>query len=100
MKQRESMREFETELYPGVTIRQRLIPCSCVGCYIPGGRYAHAASAIMSIATARAAEKLTREGWIGPEDKVLLLNTGSGLKYPDIIHKLSKMKRKEEDIPN
>ena len=55
VKQRESMQEFETELTPGVTLGQRLIPCNCAGCYIPGGRFAHAASAIMSIATARAA---------------------------------------------
>jgi len=53
--QRESMKEFETEIYPGVTLGQRLIPCNCAGCYIPGGRFAHAASAIMSIGTARAA---------------------------------------------
>ena len=55
VKQRESLLEFETELYPGVTLGQRLIPCNCAGCYIPGGRFAHAASAIMSIATAKAA---------------------------------------------
>jgi len=54
-KQRESMKEFETEIYPGVTLGQSLIPCSCAGCYVPGGRFAHVASAIMSIATARAA---------------------------------------------
>jgi sulfopropanediol 3-dehydrogenase len=53
--QRESMKEFETEIYPGVTLGQRLIPCNCAGCYIPGGRFAHAASAIMSIGTAKAA---------------------------------------------
>jgi len=55
IKQKESMSEFETELYPGVTLGQRLIPCNCAGCYIPGGLFAHAASAIMSIATAKAA---------------------------------------------
>ncbi|UCE54856.1 MAG: histidinol dehydrogenase [Desulfobacterales bacterium] len=55
MKQRESMQEFETEITPGVTLGQRLIPCDCAGCYIPGGLFAHAASAIMSIATAKAA---------------------------------------------
>jgi len=55
VKQRESMREFETEIYPGVTLGQRLVPCRCAGCYIPGGRFAHAASAIMSVATAKAA---------------------------------------------
>ena len=55
LKQRESMHEFETELYPGVTLGQRLIPCQCAGCYVPGGRFAHAASAVMSVATAKAA---------------------------------------------
>ena len=55
VKQRESMTEFETEIYPGVTLGQRLVPCRCAGCYIPGGRFAHAASAIMSVATAKAA---------------------------------------------
>ena len=55
IKQRESMKAFETELLPGVTLGQRLIPCQCAGCYVPGGRFAHAASAIMSVATAKAA---------------------------------------------
>jgi sulfopropanediol 3-dehydrogenase len=55
VKQRESMQEFETEITPGITLGQRLIPCDCAGCYIPGGLFAHAASAIMSIATAKAA---------------------------------------------
>ena len=54
-KQRESMLEFETELHPGVIAGQRLIPVGVAGCYVPGGRFAHAASAITSIATARAA---------------------------------------------
>ena len=55
VKQRESMQEFETEISPGVTLGQRLIPCQCAGCYVPGGRFAHAASALMSVATAKAA---------------------------------------------
>ena len=55
VKQRESMTEFETELLPGVTLGQRLVPCQCAGCYVPGGRFAHAASAVMSVATAKAA---------------------------------------------
>lgn len=37
VKQRESMQEFETELTPGVTLGQRLVPCQCAGCYVPGG---------------------------------------------------------------
>jgi len=55
VKQRESMREFEAELTPEVILGQRLIPCQCAGCYVPGGRFAHAASAVMSVATAKAA---------------------------------------------
>ena len=55
LKQRESLREFEAELYPGVILGQRLVPCKCAGCYVPGGRFAHAASAIMSVATSKAA---------------------------------------------
>lgn len=54
-KQRESMHEFQTELYPGLEAGQKLIPVNVAGCYVPGGRYAHIASAYMSIATAKAA---------------------------------------------
>lgn len=50
-----SLSEFETELAPGVIAGQRLIPINTAGCYIPGGRYAHVASAIMSITTAKTA---------------------------------------------
>jgi sulfopropanediol 3-dehydrogenase len=55
VKQRDSLHAFETEPLPGVILGQRLVPCQCAGCYIPGGRYAHAASALMSVATAKAA---------------------------------------------
>ncbi len=50
-----SMGEFEIELSPGMFAGQRLVPVSTAGCYVPGGRYAHIASAIMSIATAKVA---------------------------------------------
>lgn len=53
--QRESLREFEIESEPGVRLGQRILPVQCAGCYVPGGRYAHAASAIMSVATAKTA---------------------------------------------
>nr|MCU0805333.1 histidinol dehydrogenase [Burkholderiales bacterium] len=55
LAQRESIREFEVELHPGVTAGQRLIPVNVAGCYVPTGRYAHIASAYMSVATAKAA---------------------------------------------
>lgn len=54
-RQRESLSEFEGELYPGLTAGQKLIPVGVAGCYVPGGRYAHIASAYMSVATAKAA---------------------------------------------
>ena len=53
--QRESMREFSLEVHPGLIAGQRLVPVNVAGCYVPTGRYAHIASAYMSIATARAA---------------------------------------------
>jgi sulfopropanediol 3-dehydrogenase len=54
-RQRDSVSDFETELSPGLFAGQRLIPVKTAGCYVPGGRYAHVASAIMSIATAKVA---------------------------------------------
>ena len=53
--QRESIREFATEIQPGLIAGQRLIPVNVAGCYVPTGRYAHIASAYMSVATAKAA---------------------------------------------
>jgi sulfopropanediol 3-dehydrogenase len=53
--QRESLQEFETEIHPGVSLGQKLVPCGVAGCYIPGGRFVHIASALMSVATAKAA---------------------------------------------
>jgi sulfopropanediol 3-dehydrogenase len=53
--QRDSLQEFSLELSTGLTAGQRLIPVSVAGCYVPTGRYAHIASAYMSIATAKAA---------------------------------------------
>ncbi|MAR72198.1 histidinol dehydrogenase [Halomonas litopenaei] len=53
--QRDSIQGFETELSPGLFAGQKLIPMETAGCYVPGGRYAHIASAIMSVATAKVA---------------------------------------------
>ncbi|MBP8296960.1 MAG: histidinol dehydrogenase [Burkholderiales bacterium] len=53
--QRHSLREFSAEVSPGLIAGQRLVPCNVAGCYVPTGRYAHIASAYMSIATAKAA---------------------------------------------
>ena len=50
-----SCKEFEVEISPGTILGQRLIPMETAGCYVPGGRYAHVASAVMSITTAKVA---------------------------------------------
>jgi len=55
MAQKRSIADFETVLHPGVTAGQRVIPVNVVGCYAPAGRYAHIASAYMTVATAKAA---------------------------------------------
>lgn len=53
--QKNSISAFEYESSTGVKLGQRLIPIDCAGCYVPGGRYAHIASAVMSVATAKVA---------------------------------------------
>ncbi len=55
LAQRRSITDFEVELHPGVIAGQRVIPVNVVGCYAPAGRYAHVASAYMTVATAKAA---------------------------------------------
>lgn len=50
-----SMNEFEVELSDGLFAGQKLIPMQAAGCYVPGGRYSHIASAIMSVTTAKVA---------------------------------------------
>ena len=47
--------DFEVELSKGLFAGQKLIPVNTAGCYIPGGRYAHIASAVMSVTTAKVA---------------------------------------------
>ena len=55
LAQRNSVKDFSVELAPGLMAGQKLVPCNVAGCYVPTGRYAHIASAYMSIATAKAA---------------------------------------------
>lgn len=53
--QRDSLRDFEAEVEPGVFLGQRNIPVGAVGAYVPGGRYPLLASAHMTIVTAKVA---------------------------------------------
>ena len=55
LAQRDAMQEFSTEVHPGLLAGQRLIPVNVAGCYVPTGRYAHIATAYMTVATAKAA---------------------------------------------
>lgn len=53
--QRATAQDMEVELRPGLFAGQKQIPMRAAGCYVPGGRYTHVASALMTIATAREA---------------------------------------------
>lgn len=53
--QKETLRDIEIEVVPGLIAGQRSIPVRTAGCYVPGGRYSHVASAIMTVTTAKVA---------------------------------------------
>lgn len=54
--QRAALLDTELELSPGLFAGHRNVPVGAAGCYVPGGRYAHIASAIMSVTTAKVAD--------------------------------------------
>lgn len=54
-KQLGSLSDFEYEVQPGFVAGQKSIPVKAAGCYVPGGRYSHIASAIMTVTTAKVA---------------------------------------------
>ncbi len=49
-------------------------------------------------ATLAAAEKLRQENWIQEDERVVLLNTGTGLKYPDTVHVTVPMLQPQDNI--
>lgn len=53
--QRTTATDIAVEILPGLTLGQKQIPVSAAGCYVPGGRYSHVASAVMTITTAKVA---------------------------------------------
>ena len=53
--QKETLKDIEYEVVPGLIAGQKSIPVRTAGCYIPGGRYSHIASAIMTVTTAKVA---------------------------------------------
>lgn len=50
-----TLSDIEIEVVPGLIAGQKSIPCRAAGCYVPGGRYSHIASAIMTVTTAKVA---------------------------------------------
>lgn len=54
-KQRECIKDLETETLDGVILGHRHVPVSSVGCYVPGGTYPMVASAHMGAITAKVA---------------------------------------------
>ncbi len=53
--QKQTLRDIEVEIVPGLIAGQKSIPVNAAGCYVPGGRYSHIASAIMTVTTAKVA---------------------------------------------
>jgi len=53
--QKGTIADFEIEVIPGMIAGQKSIPVKAAGCYVPGGRYSHIASAIMTVTTAKVA---------------------------------------------
>lgn len=53
--QRATVQDFELEVIPGLIAGQKSIPVDAAGCYVPGGRYSHISSAIMTVTTAKVA---------------------------------------------
>ncbi|MEM6889888.1 MAG: histidinol dehydrogenase [Pseudomonadota bacterium] len=54
-QQRSTVADIEYEVVPGLIAGQKAIPVDAAGCYVPGGRYSHIASAIMTVTTAKVA---------------------------------------------
>ena len=53
--QKATLTDIEVEIVPGLIAGQKTIPVDAAGCYVPGGRYSHIASAIMTVTTAKVA---------------------------------------------
>ncbi|WP_428511713.1 histidinol dehydrogenase [Roseovarius sp.] len=54
-RQKATVADVELEVVPGLLVGQKAIPVDAAGCYVPGGRYSHIASAIMTVTTAKVA---------------------------------------------
>ena len=53
--QKDTLVDARLDVQPGLTVGQKIIPVDAAGAYVPGGRYSHVASAIMTVTTAKVA---------------------------------------------
>jgi len=53
--QKSALLNFEMDMGDGVRAGQKIVPIQTVGCYVPGGRFSHVSSAVMTVATAKVA---------------------------------------------
>jgi len=53
--QKATLSGFEMDMGAGVTAGHKIVPIETVGCYVPGGRFSHVSSALMTVATAKVA---------------------------------------------
>lgn len=51
-------------------------------------------------ATLAAAKHLYNQGWIKTDEKVVLLNTGAGIKYPEIVEVQTPVLDPDEELPD
>ena len=85
--QKDSLVEFEKEIWPGMLMGQRIIPVDSCGCYVPAGRYPCLTSAVMSVIPAKVAG-VKRIVACSPPDKTGSIN-------PGILYTLHKMEVNE-----
>jgi len=53
--QKATLKDVEPKIVPGFVAGQKAIPVDVAGCYVPGGRYSHIASATKTVTTAKVA---------------------------------------------
>jgi threonine synthase len=51
-------------------------------------------------ATLAAAKKLRETNWLKEDERIVLLNTGTGLKYPDTVHITVPILQPQDDVPS
>ena len=81
-EQKARLCDFESEIYPGLIAGQKQIPVGAAGCYVPGGRFAHIASAVMSVATAKVAGVPAVVACSPPQ-------TAHGGMHPEVLYALN-----------